>query len=76
MGNGLGNGLLKEIINETKSETLYEMSKNRFKTMGTIIKAYHKTNKKNKQIISQTLLELFGITKNNVFKNINNKLNK
>ena len=68
--------IVYEIINETKSETLYEMSKNRFKTMGTIIKAYHKTNKKNKQIISQTLLELFGITKNNVFKNINNKLNK
>lgn len=68
--------IIYDLVNETNSETLYEMSKNRFKTMGTIIKAYHKTNKKNKQIISQTFLELFGITKNNVYKNINDKLNK
>ena len=68
--------IVYEILKETNSETIYEMSKNRFKTVGALIKAYHSTNKKNKQIISQTLLELFGITKNNVFKNINEKLKK
>ena len=68
--------IIYKIVNETNSETLYEMSKNRFKTMGTIIKAYRKTNKQNKLIISQTLSELFNITKNNVFKNINDKLKK
>ena len=64
------------IVKETNSDTLYEMSKNRFKTVGALIKAYHSTNKKNKQIISQTLMDLFDITKNNVFKNINEKLKK
>lgn len=64
------------IIKETNSETLYEMSKNRFKTVGALIKAYHSTNKKNKQIIAQTLSDLFEITKNNVFKNISEKLKK
>ncbi len=68
--------IIYKIVNETNSETLYEMSKNRFKTMGTIIKAYRKTNKQNKLIISQTLSELFNVTKNNVFKNINDKLKK
>lgn len=68
--------ILYGIVKETNSDTLYEMSKNRFKTVGTLIKAYHSTNKKNKQIISQTLMELFEITKNNVFKNINEKLKK
>lgn len=68
--------IIYEIIKKTNSDTLYEMSKNRFKTMGNIIKAYHKTNKKSKQIISQTFGELFGITKNNVFKNINERLKK
>ena len=68
--------ILYNIVTETNSETLYEMSKNRFKTVGILIKAYHKTNKKNKQIISQTLAELFDITKNNVFKNLNDKLKK
>lgn len=52
------------------------MSKNRFKTVGALIKAYHSTNKKNKQIISQTLLELFEVTKNNAFKRIDEKLKK
>ena len=68
--------IVYNILTETKSDTLYEMSKNRFKTVGAIIQAYRKTNKKNKQIISQTLLELFEITKNNVFKNMNDKLKK
>lgn len=68
--------ILYEIVKETNSDTLYEMSKNRFKTVSTLIKAYHSTNKKNKQIIMQTLSELFGITKNNVFKNISEKLKK
>lgn len=66
--------IIYDIINTTNSETLHEMSKNRFKTVGTIIKAYQKTSKENKQIISQTLSELFGITKNNVYKNFNEKL--
>lgn len=64
------------ILRETDSNTIYEMSKNRFKTVGALIKAYHSTDKKNKQIISQTLLELFEITKNNVFKKIDEKLKK
>lgn len=64
------------ILRETDSETLNEMSKNRFKTVGALIKAYHATNKNNKQIISQTLLELFGVTKNNAFKRIDEKLKK
>lgn len=68
--------IIYEIISENNSDTLYEMSKNRFKTVGNLIKSYHKTSKKNKQIISQTLSELFNITKYNVFENINNRLNK
>ena len=68
--------IIYEIITENNSDTLYEMSKNRFKTVGNLIKSYHKTSKKNKQIISQTLSELFNITKNNAFENINNRLNK
>lgn len=68
--------IVYNIIKETNSETLYEMSKNRFKTVGAVIKAYHATNKKNKQIITQTLSDLFEITRNNVFKNINEKLKK
>lgn len=64
------------IIRETNSDTLYEMSKNRFKTVATIIKTYQKTNKKNKQIITQTLSELFEVTKNKVFVDMKNKLNK
>ena len=66
--------IIYDIIKTTNSETLYEMSKNRFKPVGAIIKAYQKTSKENKQIISQTLSELFGITKNNVYKNFNEKL--
>lgn len=66
--------IIYSLVDETNSNTLYEMSKNRFKTVGALIKAYKKTNKKNKQIISQTLLDLFEITKNSVFKNINDKL--
>ncbi len=68
--------IVYEIITENNSDNLYEMSKNRFKTVGNLIKSYHKTSKKNKQIISQTLSELFNITKNNVFENINNRLDK
>lgn len=68
--------IVYEILKETDSETIYEMSKNRFKTVGTLIKAYHSIDKKSKQIISQTLLELFEITKNNAFKKIDEKLKK
>ena len=68
--------IVYNIIKETNSENLYEMSKNRFKTVGAVIKAYHATNKKNKQIITQTLSDLFEVTKNNVFKNISEKLKK
>ncbi len=68
--------IIYELITENNSDNLYEMSKNRFKTVGNLIKSYHKTSKKNKQIISQTLSELFNITRNNVFENINNRLSK
>lgn len=66
--------IIYEIITENNADTLFEMSKNRFKTVGSLIKSYHKTSKKNKQIISQTLSELFNITKDNVFERINNRL--
>ena len=68
--------IIYDIAKESNSDTLYQMSKNRFKTVGNLIKAYHKTSKKNKQIISQTLSELFNITKQGVFKNMDNRLNK
>lgn len=59
--------ILYQILITTNAQTLKEFSNNWLKNASICLKAYTTSNEEDKKIISDTLVKLFGITKNNLW---------
>lgn len=67
---------LYQIFISTDVQTLHEFSNNWLKNARICLKTYSSTDEENKKILSQTLLELINITKDNLIDSMQKSTNK
>ena len=67
---------LYQIFISTDVQTLHEFSNNWLKNARICLKTYSSTDEENKKILSQTLLELINITKDNLIDSMQKATNK
>lgn len=68
--------VLFEMLSKTESETFIELKNNWRANSKTILSLYKKLDNETKQVINQTLIQLFRIAKNNIFEEISKEMNK
>ena len=64
------------MLSKTEAETFIQLKNNWRANSKTIFSLYKNLDIETKQVINQTLIQLFKIAKNNIFEEISKKRNK